>query len=222
MAASLASTMAQNVYSLNVVGYVNVTLSGIASGPCYSCFANPLDNSALQTGGNNLTNAFTTVPIGSGIFSYLSSSGQFGNAAQFNSVKGGGGAWNTNYDLPPGSGYMFHNAATTNVVVTFVGQVQQGTSFPVKTLGANQYTMIGSPVPIGGDLTNSLKGLAPTIGDGILTYVASSSQWGPSSQFNSVKGGGGAWNNNLQIGIGQGMLYHAVAANTWTCNFTVQ
>ena len=53
LAAGIASSMAQaNVYSLNVVGYVNVTVQG---GGAYNLIANPLNN----TTGNTLTNIFS-------------------------------------------------------------------------------------------------------------------------------------------------------------------
>src|ERR1035437_742604 len=58
MAASLASSMAQNVYSLNVVGYVNVTLPAQQ----FYAVANPLDASLGGTvaGGNDITNLFSS------------------------------------------------------------------------------------------------------------------------------------------------------------------
>ena len=56
LAASLASSMAQNVYSLNVVGYVNVTLPSHQ----FTAVANPLDASMGGTvaTGNDITNLF--------------------------------------------------------------------------------------------------------------------------------------------------------------------
>jgi hypothetical protein len=57
VAAGALSAMAQsNVYSLNVVGYVNVPLVG---GGAFNMIANPLNNTG--TGGNNISNLFSAV-----------------------------------------------------------------------------------------------------------------------------------------------------------------
>jgi hypothetical protein len=221
MAASLASSMAQNVYSLNVVGYANVTLNHNG----FTLFANPMDGTMGGTvpTGNNLTNFFTGVPANSTIYPFIPSSASYGNPALFSVGKSGVGVWSGVFDVPPGTGFMFKNPATTNAVITFVGQVQQGAAIPVTTLLAGKSTMVGSPVPIGGNLTNSIVGLTARNGDSITTYDTVAS-WGNPSAFTVGKSGVGVWTANLQIGVGQGFLYKngSTAANTWTANFTVQ
>jgi len=220
LAASVASSMADgNVYSINVVGYVNLTMN---QGPArYTCFANPMDNSALQTGGNNLTNFFLNPPVGSTIAPYNQSTAQYGSPAAYTSGKSGA-SWGNTFDLPPGTAFMFGNPASTNMVVTFVGQVQQGTSIPVATIQAGKHALLGSPVPIGGDLTNSIIGLVPHVGDQIALYTSSVGQWGSVSAYTSGKSGA-SWAPNIQIGPGVGFLYYNSGAQiTWTSNFTVQ
>jgi len=212
--------MAQNVYSLNVVGYANITLN--ASG--FTLFANPLDGTMGSTvpNGNNLTNFFTSVPSGATIFPWIASTASYGNAAAY-SVSKGVGAWANPFNVPPGTGFMFKNNATTNAFVTFVGQVQQGTAIPVKSLLAGKSDFVGSPVPIGGNFTNSIVGLAPSSGDSITLYTTGAG-WGNANAY-SVSKGVGAWSGNtMQIGVGQGFLYKnaSTAVNNWTANFTVQ
>jgi hypothetical protein len=221
LAASLASSMAQNVYSLNVVGYVNYTLNAGK----YTCIANPLDATmgATVPGGNNVTNLFPVVPSGSQILPFTVATAQWGTPAAYSINKSGVGVWANPFDMPPGLGVMFYNPATTNAVATFVGQVQQG-SFPVTTLAATKSSIVGSPVPIGGDLTNSIVGLTPHTGDSIQLFSSATAQWvAPVSSYSVNKSGVGIWSQNLQIAPGTGFLYYnGSAANAWTCNFTVQ
>jgi hypothetical protein len=221
MAASLASSMAQNVYSLNVVGYVNVTLPPQAN----YLVANPLDATmgGTVTGGNNITNLFPVVPAGSTILTFNPANAQWGTSSGYSVNKSGIGVWSTPITVNPGLGVMFHNPATTNCVVTFVGQVEQG-PYTVATLGASQFYMAGAPVPIGGDLTNALVGLAPHSGDTVQTFNSANGQWATLSAGYSInKSGIGVWSANLQIAPGQGFIYHNTGpANTWTSNFTVQ
>jgi len=219
LAASIASSLAQNVYSLNVVGYVNQTL---VAGK-YTLVANPLDGTMGNTvaNGNNVSNLFLNPPANTTIYPFNSATAQFGTPASF-TVGKGGGAWTGTFDLPPGQGVFFNNPATTNMVVTFVGQVIQG-PYTVATLGAGRNVMVGSPVPIGGDLTNSIVGLAPVNGDSISTFNSASAQWNSPISVFTVGKGGGAWSANLQIAPAQGFLYYNPgAAKTLVSAFTVQ
>jgi hypothetical protein len=224
LAASLASSMAQNVYSLNVVGYANVTLVGTAGINSYTLVANPLDGTMGGTipRGNQTTNFFTGVPGGSTITPWNPATAQYGSPVQYNITKGVG-SWTGSLDMPPGVGLMFRNSATTNCVITFVGQVQQGTAMPVTTLGAKQSSMTGSPLPIGGNLTNSIQGLVPSSGDTLSLFNSANNQWANPAQYNVTKGVG-SWTVNTQIGVGQGFLYRNAAStnNAWKVNFTVQ
>src|SRR5437899_2710664 len=57
-AGALTSWAQSNVYSLNVVGYVNVALVGGAGGGTFTMIANPLNRT--DANGNNITNLFKT------------------------------------------------------------------------------------------------------------------------------------------------------------------
>src|SRR6266481_9690813 len=59
-AGALTSWAQSNVYSLNVVGYVNTTLPGNSA---ITMIGNPLNNTS---GGNNISNLFTEPAIGDG------------------------------------------------------------------------------------------------------------------------------------------------------------
>jgi len=162
------------------------------------------------------------MPSGVTIFPWIASSASYGNAAAY-SVSKGVGAWANPFDVAPGTGFMFKNNATTNCVVTFVGQVQQGTTIPVRTLLASKSDMVGSPVPIGGNFTNAIMGLSPHSGDSITLYTTGSG-WGNANAY-SVSKGVGAWSSStMNINVGQGFLYKTASTTNyaWTASFTVQ
>jgi hypothetical protein len=221
LAASLASSVAQNVYSLNVVGYVNVTLP---AGQFYAV-ANPLDATVGGTvaGGNDITNIFSlaagNIGLNSSIATFNSVANDYDTAIGWN---GKSGTWNGNFTMAPGKGALYFNGGTANTVVTFVGQVQQG-SYTVATLPAGAFTLGGSPVPLGGDISqlNTVLGLSPKLNDSIATFNGTANDWNTAVGWN---GKSSTWNSALTINPGQGFLYFngSTSPNTWVSNFTVQ
>lgn len=101
-------TSAAQVFSVNVVGYVNVT---IPAG--FSMIANPLNN----TDGNTLNNLIPQAEIGTTIFRFSQENGF--EPSTFIAE------WSPNFDLEPGDGVFIQVAAETTL--TFVGEVMQGT-----------------------------------------------------------------------------------------------
>jgi hypothetical protein len=221
MAAGLASLSAQNVYSLNVVGYVNVTLPAQQ----FYAVANPLDASLGGTvaGGNDITNLFSTaagnIAANSSIATFNSALVDYDPAITFN---GKSGTWNANLAMPPGASALYFNAGATATVVTFVGQVAQG-NYTVATLPAQAFKLAGSPVPLGGDISdlNTKLGLVPSANDSIATFNGATVDWNPAVTWN---GKSSTWNSALTINPGQGFLYFNASASpkTWVSNFTVQ
>ena len=162
-----AITSQAQVYSQNIVGYVNY-ISGTTS-PQYEAICNPLDN-----GSNTLKSVFATPPGGSAI-TFWTGSG-FGLIATY-----AGGHWKTNsvnadnYVIPPGKGFFVQwSAPYTN---TFAGQVNPATGVTnVATIGSG-YQLVTSLLPITDAVTNAatvnLTGIA---GGTTLTF------WNPSTQ----------------------------------------
>jgi len=157
---SVAVQAQTNVYSLNAVGYINVTLY-----PGYNLVTCPLLASPDNTI-NTLFNNSTATYNGDSI--YL-----FQNGVGYSLItQGRAGSWNngggTNTILP-GQAIFYFNHGTTNITNTFVGTVPSG--------GTNVlvpgYNLVGSMVPTSGDLySNSISALSnttPNIGD--LLYV---------------------------------------------------
>jgi hypothetical protein len=206
-AAGIASTLAQsNVYSLNVVGYVNVT---VPSG--FSLIANP-----LQASDNTISNLFNSSnPQGSTVFTW---NGSFFAANKLDEF---GGGWDIpSLDLSPGKGFFINNAgaAFTN---TFVGEVLQGALTNTPSAG---YSVIASKVPQAGFVQD--LGLTPVLGDSIYLWNGSffvaikldefGGGWDTSSSFvvDPVKG--------PQINVGQSFFYqNPTGGATWVRNFTV-
>jgi len=223
MAASLASSMAQNVYSLNVVGYVNVTLPSLQ----FTAVANPLDASMGGTipTGNDMTNLFNinTAPLianGSTIAQFVSSANDYAPSISYVGLSK---KWGSNFSMPPGKAALYYNSGANPVVVTFTGQVPQGT-YPVATLPSLQFSLVGSPIPIGGNITNSttVVGLVPSNGDTVATFNSAANDWNASSSWVQL---GKKWSSTASstIDVGQGFLYYNAggSANNWVSNFTV-
>ena len=131
-AAGLATSLAQtNVYSLNVVGYVNVQLppSTLANG--FSIVCNPLNNS-----NNWLSSILPTVPENTELYRYIG--GTF-DIATFSF-----GEWDKpDMQLNPGEAFWLRNpGGATNI--TFVGEVVQGNNTNPVPSG---FSLRGSQVP---------------------------------------------------------------------------
>jgi hypothetical protein len=147
LAAGMASSMAQsNVYSLNVVGYVNVPL---AAG--FNLIANPLNNT-----NNSLNTLFPSAGFGDAIFTWDSAGSTFVSSLYL-------GSWSPNLTLNPGQGFWYGaNAAMTN---TFVGEVMQGSLTNPVPAG---FSMKSSQVPQADTLSN--LGFPAGFGDTVFYY----------------------------------------------------
>jgi len=226
LAASIASSLAQNVYSLNVVGYVQVTVPGSLS----ALVANPLDATMGGTvaNGNTVSNLFnintmSTLANGSAVFGYNSAAGNYNTPITYKTLtkswSGGTGAGTV---VNPGQAMVFKNGGSVDSVVTFVGQVVQG-PYTVTTLPASLSSLVGSPVPIGGNITNSTTalGLVPANGDAVLTFNSAAGNYNSPATWKTLTK---AWSPAITINPGQGFIYKnsSASANTWVSSFTVQ
>ena len=213
IAAGAASSQAQsNVYSLNVVGYVNVTAV-----PGFTMLNNPLvaaDNSAGALLKDNLNGG--TVPAGSVVYKF--EGGTY--VTIFNDEFGGG--WDPG-SITNGQSFFLLNNTASPATITFVGEVPQGAVNNTLVPGFN---LVGSKVPQAGFLDD--LGLVSSGGDVVYKFVAGSyntyfkdefdNSWSSSAvDFNAVKG--------PNLNVGSGMFYFrsdVVAPATWNRNFTVQ
>jgi len=148
LAAAVISTQAQ-VYSLNIVGYVNVV-----SPAGFSIIGNQLD-----TGTNTLANILPAPQDGTVIYKYTSAGYQVAN------YLGGWGSAGTNTLNPGEAAFIYCPSATTN---TFVGTVLTGTNTVALQAGFN---LVASPTPLAGYADTNLS--LPTVnGEVVYTYNA--------------------------------------------------
>lgn len=209
VAAGVATSMAQ-VYSQNVVGYVNKSIPLKAGATLtYAILANPLNGT-----NNNINTVIPTAPEGSQLFKFTG--GTFESPETF--ITGVGwipGA----VELLPGEGFFLavDNAVAPNpTTVTFVGEVPQGNlSTPVP----NGYSIKASPVPQEGGVTGVL-GLTPVSESQIFTWnVVNQSYNDPYTYIQDV----GWIPSDPVIPVGEGFfLLNPGGAFNWTRNFTVQ
>jgi len=211
---ALSSATAQNVYSVNVVGYVNVPIQH-----GFQILGNPLlatDNTVngLFTGGSNT--AYVGPWEGATIYTW-SGTGFVGNHLD---TYGAGWA-NPGQLLNPGTGYFVLNSGTvfTN---TYVGTVVQGGS---TNNIPNHLSLQSSQWPVG---TNFVQlGLNANSGDTVYTWVGTGfsgyhldtygAGWAPAGPLCSVS-------NGPLVAVGQGFFYNnnSGAPFNWVQNFTVQ
>ena len=206
LAASIASSLAQ-VYSLNVVGYYNIT---VPNG--YTLCANQ-----LNTGSNQIGQVLPTPPDDALVLTFA--------GGAYNTDIASGGAW---YDynsaapstttLPPGKGWFYNNpgAATT---LTLVGEVPQGPALPVGL--PNGYGLVGTYTPQALELVAANQ--FPIVDDMLhLSFAAGA--------YTVSIASGGAWFDynsanpvTITPAVGQGyFINNPGASTTWTRSFTVQ
>ncbi len=214
LAVGLSTSVAQNVYSLNVVGYVNVTLTANK----LSFLSLPL---APVDGNFNITNTIV-----------LDSSQNFANLYRFinnswdTSVSYLDG-WSSSGDVFITNGVAFFIASPATSTLTFVGQVNQGAmnySFkPGLSAVANQ-------VPVSTNFPGAAVG---NLFDGIILWDNAIQNWntdwgnsgGAWANSGSPTGPGGPDNaNGPLIHPAEGFFYQngGTTPVAFTQNFTVQ
>jgi len=195
-AAGVATSLAQSVFSVNAVGYVNVD---VPKG--FSMIANPLDAGA---GNNTVAKLLAGVPDGTTVYQYDTKTGFAGNTLDL-------GEWsNPNAVLAPGGGAFIKSPSATKV--TFVGEVMQGNlANPI----AAGFSIMSSQVPQSGKLDADLKFPA---NDGDTVYQFDNAKNGYVSHTLDF----GEWSNGVPTPkVGEAFFVKAVKAGSWTRTFSV-
>jgi hypothetical protein len=218
LAAGVVSSMAQsNVYSLNVVGYVNVPMKG---GINFNLLGNPLNNTASN--GNDITNLFTTAASdGDQVFTWNPAIQDLGATVYTYSIATH--SWDGNRLMKPGEGF-FYLATGNNVTNTLVGEVIQGSyTNPVSVQGNISFNLFASSIPIGVCITNAIPGIHTADGDQVYTWDVNLQDLGSIIATYSVACT--CWDNPcVQVPPGYGFFYLATGPNqpVWVRSFTVQ
>jgi hypothetical protein len=207
LAAGVMHSQAQ-VYSQNIVGYINVPLS-----TGYNLIANQLDSDGTGTNNNITATVGTNWPTGTAI--------QYWNpsTASFATTKFLGGKWTANNQLitnsmNPGSGFFMQVSAPTNV--TFVGNVITGTnSYPLIA----GYQIVAPSGPVSGTI-DTTNGYVPSVGDIISVWNNSSSSFVAHKRLNATTWGGTG--GDPQLTVGQAVFLDPTSAKIWTQILNVQ
>lgn len=219
--AGVLSALAQssNVYSVNVVGYINLTLK-----PGYTMIANQLDD--LKQ--NKLVNIMPSVPNDTFIFKF--------NGVGYDSDNFVDGAWQLGGEITmnPGEGAFIlipqrnpDGSLITTATVTFVGEVRQSatvTGPPLNTELPKGYSVSSSQVPQAGAVATDLLFPAQP-GDFIFKFSNTSGAYitytlDPDNGWMNVNTGN--FPEEPSIDIGESFFAAVGAATTWSRVFKVQ
>jgi len=214
-ALSSAALMAQ-VYSLNAVGYINVTCP-----VGFSIIANQ-----LNTGNNVITNLIQVDPAGSmdGDTIYKLINGHYSSlsADSLNPPYYWDGADPTITTLNPGEAAFFLNANPSPITFTFVGTVLQGSLTNQLPTGFN---LVSSLVPQGGNIFSDLGVTLDTTGssDGDTVYIMTAGKYSSSSVDSLNPPSYLDGNQTPTVAVGEGFFYLRANPGTslWIRNFSV-
>jgi hypothetical protein len=225
-AAGLATSLAQPVYSVNAVGYVNLTLP---SGK-FSLIANPLNgsNNLITTVLPSLPDANTGTQL-----SFWDPGTQNFDPCQ--PIWAGAAGWidcngnNTNV-ISPGVGF-FIQVVGPDLNLTFVGEVPQGHLVNPLSTTPNSYSFTASIVPQSGPVDTAL-GFPRHDNDGVQTFNNTAAGVGKYNDavffINDAVGwsypDGSVSADGPVIGVGQGFVFQNIsgaAPAAWTRDFSV-
>lgn len=184
------------VYSVNAVGYINLSLP---AGNKLVLVANQLNN-----GDNKLGTVIPSAAEGTLVYTYSQAGGFATSGFEF-------GAWSANPTVAPGAG--FFASSPSAATVTLVGEVPQGT---LSTALANGLNLVASQVPQAGKLSTDL---GYTAAEGDIVY-----QWDAAAQAYKAANGFefGSWGaGEPQIAVGEGFFLSKNGAGSWSRTFSV-
>jgi hypothetical protein len=207
-AASIATSVAQSVYSVNAVGYVNVTLA-----PGFNLVANPL---IADAGKDTIAELFKGVPVGTVLYKFDASTGAYISC----SAKPPTGAISGNaagLTLMPGEGVFVQNKSGSDVVVTFVGEVAQGTLTTALPAG---FSIASSQVPQEGALDADL-GFPKSVGDVIYKYDSAGQAYVGFSVSPVGWKSGGATVPAPVMTVAEAFFVKKTTQSSWTREFSV-
>ncbi len=205
------SLMAQstNVYSLNAVGYINVTVE-----PGFNIVSCPLIASPDNTINTLLTNGTGQFKKW-GFFAFNPASGSYDTEAIGTGTGWTGGGTNT---LAPGQAAWLFNPSSVATNITFVGTVPSGSITNSISPGFN---LISSVLPTSGNIvTNTLMNFTTQVKkDQVFTFNATTQTYNPADIATAT-----GWTADpVQANVGGGFWYvnNTNVVNNWVENFSV-
>jgi hypothetical protein len=201
-AAGVATSMAQ-VFSVNAVGYVNVTVKkGLAM------IANPLN----ATDNKVSTLLGTSLPDGTTVYKFNAATSQYEvNGLNF-------GSWDLpNQTLAPGEGAFISNPGPADITLTFVGEVPQGS---LQNAVPKGFSIKSSQVPQAGALDTDLK-FPIAEDDTVYKWNTTAQNYDPYSFSFGTWSGPGGGTTAPQIGVGESFFVSSAAGGSWNRTFSV-
>jgi hypothetical protein len=189
------------VYSVNAVGYINVTVPAKK----FAMVANQ-----LNAGGNTIPEVIPTAKDGTIVYKYVRNADGTGGYASSGFEFG---EWSDKtLTLPPGAGFFVYNGDAAAQTMTFVGEVPQGTLTTALGVGLNQ---VASQVPQAG-LLQTVLGYPATDGDVVYRFDVATQNYIPSGvEF-------GSWSPaEPAVAVAEGFFVSKAAAGNWTRTFSV-
>lgn len=218
VAAALAAgalTAQAQVYSVNIVGYINQTLEP----------GNNLVSAPLLNGSNTLSEVYTNLADNSYLTKWDFANQKFFQADTYYA----GFGWFDNAFNPstttvkPGEGFFIYNPAASNVVVTLVGEVVPKGNVTNVVYGPGN-AFYGNPIPSATSLATNANGFANALGDNsyYYTFITASNKY--SQALTYYQGFGwydGAFNPQDPVpNVGQGFQVNNTGTTTnWVQNF---
>jgi len=192
--AGVAASEAQTVYSINAVGFVNVT---VPTG--FSLIANPLLN-----GNNKISTVLAGVPNGTVVYKFNAGTASYVANSFFIT-------WSDpNMVVAPGEGLFIKNTGSS-YTLTFTGEVAQGTLATPLSAG---FQIVSSQVPQAGQLDTTL---AFPIANGDIVYKFNSGTQSYQA-FSYFLGWGGT---APSIAVGESFFINKTSSGSWSRSFTV-
>lgn len=221
--AGVAASMAQTVYSVNAVGYVNLIVKN-----GYNLISNPLNGT-----NNNLNTILPVAPADSLVLRWSKTAQSFSSVDTYFVLGDPAldgwytpGEVKTTNAFNPGEAFFFKNSSGADATLTFVGEVPQGASLPNPITPL--YGFYSSVVPrVAGFSTTGFPGRAD------MQYIS----WDPVVQryvntltYFDLGGPDSGWYTAGEVkvdpapGVGQGFLLYSKPADgtlAWTQTFSV-
>jgi hypothetical protein len=225
LAAGVATSMAQNVYSLNVVGYVQKVTPHAGK---FVLLANPL-NTTNNTIGGLIDTTATGLQANGQILKWGGSSfNAYKRVSTLISANGWSPSTAPAVSLNPGEGFFMQSpaASTLDITNTFVGEVLQSysanTPASISNYLATGFTLTGVKIPV----SNNISALSLTIpnvtGNQVLKWNIGGQTYNTFKRVSTLISSSGWSPNEPGVDVAEGFFTQLTAPITWLINFTVQ
>lgn len=209
-AATVVATVAQSVYSVNAVGFVNKT---VGAGQ-FALLANPLD----LGGTNTLLTVLPDVPNNTAVYKWKNDSSTYDVLTKRSATLWTGAPSGNNTTLNLGEGFFIKNVGAADFTITFVGEVKQGTA--ITTPFPAGFGLIASQVPQAGKVQTDL-GLPAQVNDVVYVWNAVTQGYKIFTKRSATLWTGVTGETEPAVGVAEGFFLKAGTAGTWTRSFSV-